>query len=218
VPGRRPSPRSVRAAVAAVVSLGALCISVEAAAASPGGELAYDGRTTSYTLTTTATSVIAGSSVAYDGTPVIAEFYAAQIGFNSEDAVTVALYEGSTDVATLCVIQAPTAASVPLTAPLDCKQRFTPSAGSHTYAVRLSDSNGTGASVFASTGTGGNLSPMFLRVSAADVVPDDDSSSAGVADSANLTWWGVWALVGLALVSLLAPMWHRAFGFEAKGV
>jgi len=32
----------------------------------------------------------------------------------------------------------------------------------------------------------------------------------------DLTWWGVWALVGLAFVSLLATTWYRAWNIEGK--
>lgn len=32
----------------------------------------------------------------------------------------------------------------------------------------------------------------------------------------QLLWWGVWALVGLTLVLLIAPLFFRAWSFEAK--
>jgi hypothetical protein len=32
----------------------------------------------------------------------------------------------------------------------------------------------------------------------------------------DLMWWGVWALVGLALVSLIAAPWYRAWNYEGK--
>jgi hypothetical protein len=32
----------------------------------------------------------------------------------------------------------------------------------------------------------------------------------------DLMWWGVWALVGLAFVSIIAAPWWRAWNFEGK--
>jgi hypothetical protein len=32
----------------------------------------------------------------------------------------------------------------------------------------------------------------------------------------DLMWWGVWALVGLAFVSIIAAPWYRAWGIEGK--
>jgi hypothetical protein len=32
----------------------------------------------------------------------------------------------------------------------------------------------------------------------------------------DLTWWGVWALVGLGFVSLIAAAWFRAWNIEGK--
>jgi hypothetical protein len=34
--------------------------------------------------------------------------------------------------------------------------------------------------------------------------------------SFNLIWWGVWALVGLAFVSIIAAPWYRAWNIEGK--
>lgn len=45
------------------------------------------------------------------------------------------------------------------------------------------------------------------------------AQNAGAADSAHrsdLAWWGVWALVGLAFVGLIAGPWWRAFNYEGK--
>jgi hypothetical protein len=32
----------------------------------------------------------------------------------------------------------------------------------------------------------------------------------------DLMWWGVWALVGLAFISIIAVPWYRAWGIEGK--
>lgn len=43
--------------------------------------------------------------------------------------------------------------------------------------------------------------------------------SADDAHRLDLAWWGMWALVGLVLVLLIAPRWFRAFSLEdGKGV
>lgn len=43
-------------------------------------------------------------------------------------------------------------------------------------------------------------------------------SAGDASSSGSLSWWGTWAIVGLLIALLIAPMWHRAFGFEDKGV
>jgi len=35
-------------------------------------------------------------------------------------------------------------------------------------------------------------------------------------DALNLVWYGVWALVGLMFILILAPVWFRAWGIEGK--
>jgi hypothetical protein len=35
-------------------------------------------------------------------------------------------------------------------------------------------------------------------------------------DALNLTWWGIWALVGLMLVLLIADRWFKAWSYEGK--
>lgn len=39
------------------------------------------------------------------------------------------------------------------------------------------------------------------------------SSSPDVLDRLDLMWWGVWAVAGLLLVLVIAPLWSRAWGF-----
>jgi hypothetical protein len=54
------------------------------------------------------------------------------------------------------------------------------------------------------------LSAIDAAMSAqADALPDN-------AHRSDLAWWGVWALVGLAFVSLIAAPWWRAFNYEGK--
>lgn len=42
------------------------------------------------------------------------------------------------------------------------------------------------------------------------------SFDSAASDKLNLMWWGQWALVGLALVLIIAPQWYRAWGIERK--
>jgi hypothetical protein len=57
----------------------------------------------------------------------------------------------------------------------------------------------------------------------ADVVASGGSPVSGTvalspddAHRLDLTWWAVWAYVGIALFALLMPLWVSAFGLEGK--
>jgi hypothetical protein len=58
----------------------------------------------------------------------------------------------------------------------------------------------------------------------ADVLASSSSSSSSGtvalspddAHRLDLTWWGCWAAVGVALLAILSPLWVSAFGLERK--
>jgi len=36
-------------------------------------------------------------------------------------------------------------------------------------------------------------------------------------DRLDLTWWGIWALVGFGLLAIIAPAWRRVFTWGSSG-
>ena len=122
----------------------------------PGYEIAYNQITTSFTCTNAYTQAIAGTTVTYDGTPVIVEFFASQITANTN--VNVALYDASSEV---CVL---TAFAITGSGGESGRLRFSPSAGSHTYNA-YAKYIGTSGSIVAGSGSGGdNYVPAYLRI------------------------------------------------------
>ena len=122
-------------------------------------EIGYDQITASVSVTSTTeatgTTVISAAAHTFDGSAVIAEFFA-PVGIATGvagKALTVSLFEGATQIARLCQIINVTSAAVAV--PLIGRLRFTPSAGSHTYTVTAADSGGGGSISCGAGGTGG---------------------------------------------------------------
>ena len=133
---------------------------------SVGSEIGYDQITASVSVTSTAeatgTTVITAAAHTFDGKAVIAEFFA-PVGLATGaagKALTVSLFEGSTQIGRLCQIINITANAVAV--PMIGKLRFTPSAGSHTYTVTAADSGGGGTISCGSGGTGA-YPPAYIR-------------------------------------------------------
>ena len=132
-----------------------------------GQELDYKEVTSSQTSTATtaatATAQITGNAVTYDGsTPVIIEFFAPNESGSSNPHTNVyELYDGSTDLGQIAVAAGPLTSTA-----IRGTRRLTPSAGSHTYSIRLWVGGGTGTT---SAGVGGanTLFPMTLRITRA---------------------------------------------------
>ena len=134
----------------------------------PGSEIGYDQITATVNIagTTSAapTAVIPGSAYKFDGSPVMVEFYSPEVASPSTAAAStrVGLYEGSTLIALLGFVVAPTAAQVGMS--MVGRMRFTPAAGLHTYSLKawVTVLSGTPA-VVAGTGSGGANGPAYLR-------------------------------------------------------
>lgn len=134
----------------------------------PGFEIGYDQITAPVSVTGTtsgtATSIIAGSAYTFDGSPVIAEFYAPWVKTPSlavGNFTIVSLFEGAT---ALAVSQHITPAAASAYSPGTLKFRFTPSAGAHTYSIKSFVTNTTGTpQIGAGTGAAGADAPAFLR-------------------------------------------------------
>lgn len=132
----------------------------------PGTEIGYDQITGNVTVSSTTeasgTSVIAGSSHTFDGSPVIATFYCAgvDVAGSSGAEVVVNLFESSTQIGRLGLFQSAGAGGLITGATLT--YRFTPSAGAHTYSVTAYEFGGAGVILAGSGGAGGYL-PTYLR-------------------------------------------------------
>jgi len=125
-------------------------------------ELGYSQITSNLSVTGTSTAqtqVIAPLTVVCDGSPILVEFFSANIVSPSSQYLTISLWEDGVEKtrywATSGISQQQSSAP---------KYRLTPSAGTHTYAVRAFTTSGTGT-VAAGTGSTTETAPAFLRVS-----------------------------------------------------
>lgn len=41
-------------------------------------------------------------------------------------------------------------------------------------------------------------------------------NEADVGDAITLAWWGIWGLLGMSFVVILAPRWFKAWGMDKK--
>lgn len=133
-----------------------------------GREIGYDQITATVNITGTtsgtATTIIAAAAHTFDGTPVLLEFSCPQIITPSVagNSVGIGLYEGGSLVSLLATVLTPAAAN--MRAPVCARQRFTPSAGSHTYTIAAFVTSTTGTpQAVAGTGIGAGQAPTFLR-------------------------------------------------------
>lgn len=138
-------------------------------AEAPGLEIGYSQITATVNITgtasTAATTIITSSALAFDGQPVIVEFFSPVVTTPSVAAgnvTNIGLYESGTLLAQIAQINttaASTAGHVVRTA-----FRFTPAAGNHTYTIMAWATSTTGAPrVFAGSGSAGAMVPAFIR-------------------------------------------------------
>lgn len=125
-------------------------------------ELGYSQITSDLSVTGTSTAqtqVISPLTVVCDGSPILVEFFSANIVSPSGQYLNISLWEDGVEKtrywATSGLSQQQSSAP---------KYRLTPSAGTHTYAVRAFTTSGTGT-VAAGTGSTTGTVPAFLRVS-----------------------------------------------------
>lgn len=139
------------------------------AAGSPGAELDYVEFTADSTITATtegtASTVVTGSAVTYDGVEkIMLEFFCEAVRPDPAVAgqtVTLLFTDGGTALGQ-AQIQVPVTGSN-LKVQAVVKRRLTPSAASHTYDVRAFVSSGTGL-IKAGAGGAGLFLPGFLRI------------------------------------------------------
>jgi hypothetical protein len=136
-------------------------------AVTPGAELAYAQITVPVPITNTSAAganlVVDGGTQAYDGGPVIIEFYSANVLTPSAGALHIALWDGATPGTDLGLLAT---SAGQISAPVHVRQRITPSAGNHNYRIAAWGSV-SGGSVSAGTGAAGAQTPAFLRISRA---------------------------------------------------
>lgn len=140
----------------------------------PGWEFDYaelTSATTSITATSaaTATTVLSGNSVSYDGsTVVLIEFFAYAVAIDSDASVQFNLFDGSTDLGRLASYQAVASGATTgtIVTAVAVARRLTPSNASHTYIIKAWRSAGT-CSVFAGAGGTDTPLPAFIRITKA---------------------------------------------------
>ncbi len=135
----------------------------------PGFEIGYSQITASVnvasTTEATGTTIISPGALTFDGTPVLAHFYAPAIenGTAAAATVTVNLFEGATQIARLVVLGLASGTLQELVS-VNGFLRFTPTAASHTYTVTAFANNTTGTPQVVAGLTGTNAyAPAFIR-------------------------------------------------------
>jgi hypothetical protein len=113
------------------------------------------------TTEATATTIITGNAVTYDGSIVMVEFYAPQVWFTDITGRLV-LYQDGSSIGFIANCSAATGTSV-LQA-VHATRRLTPTAGSHTYSIRGFKSGGGTFTVTGDAGGAGLFVPAFLRI------------------------------------------------------
>lgn len=137
----------------------------------PGHEFDYAEITSpaspNATSEATATTIITGASVTYDGsTVVLVEFSAPYITPPSGALhnLVIVLYDGSSSIGQLGIVTAnPTNAS---RFPVRMARRMTPSGAAHTYSIRAYVDSGTGT-IHAGAGGAAAYFPAFMRITKA---------------------------------------------------
>jgi hypothetical protein len=171
ISGAHLSAASVPIASLADPTTGKVIGSASNAAASvypPGFEIGYDQITASVNITgtgsTTPNTIITSSSYTFDGSPVILSFYSSQVALPtvSGDQVTIALWEGATDLGILATMR--TESATQEYKPVFIQYRFTPTVGAHVYLVRAWATATTGTpSIGAGAGGVNTNVPAFTR-------------------------------------------------------
>lgn len=140
----------------------------------PGHEFDYVQGTSNVTVSGTAetsagsTLVLTGNSFTADGEAVILEYFcpAAASGDTAGHDIRVAVFESTTFLGRLSIVQAAATSGSADVRSLHGFYRFTPSAGSHTYLIRASRTSSDGT-LFAGAGGATNYVPMFMRITKA---------------------------------------------------
>ena len=140
------------------------------AAGGPGTAWDYAQITSNVTVSAaseaTATTVVSGSTITYDGTAVIVEFFAPAVYPAPNDLVSFWLYLDGSSIAHLGLLSATPTTGNGMIIPVTLRYMYTPTAGGHTFSIRASRS-ATNATIYAGAGGQGVYVPAFLRVTKA---------------------------------------------------
>ena len=132
----------------------------------PGYEFGYDQITANVTVTSSnpaaADTIISCAAHTFDGSPVLAEFWTPGIQPPLSSDLTIALYEGGTQLTWLFQAQG-AAGAIPTVFPGGGQYKFTPTAGSHTYTVGGFWAGSGNGRINAGAGGSGNSPPAFIR-------------------------------------------------------
>lgn len=136
-------------------------------AAAAVSDLDYAQITTAATSTATsaatAATVITSNSVTYDGTAVWLEVFCPFVTASTASTnVVFDVWDGGTDLGQIG--QGLTGAAGGSGFPFSAKRRYTPSAGAHTFTVRIWLGASATATFNAGAGTIGTFAPAYLRV------------------------------------------------------
>jgi hypothetical protein len=134
----------------------------------PGKEIGYDqitaGMNVTGTTANTGDTLIAGTQYAFDGLPVVCELFIPEVVTpnNAGAWISFDLWEGATLIAALGTALTPAGANMRV--PVAAQFRFTPTAGNHTYTIKMWAANTVGTpQVVAGNGTGGADVPAYVR-------------------------------------------------------
>jgi hypothetical protein len=134
----------------------------------PGYEFGYDQITSGVNITGTSagspTTIITCAAHWFDGQPVMCEFFTvgAIADATTGDFLGVALWEGSTDLATIVFQRRAQTVTTDYQA-ISANYRFTPTAGMHTYLIRAYVSANNNASISAGAAGVNTAAPAYVR-------------------------------------------------------
>lgn len=131
----------------------------------PGYELAYDQFTSAVSITATtegtADIVKTATSVTFDGSPVIIEFFSPGVIPNTGFNLSIIIRDDTAGTIVGRISSSSSGSS--LAVPVLARRRLTPAAGARVYSVRAFTVGGTG-SVGAGAGGSGADVPGFIRI------------------------------------------------------
>lgn len=135
----------------------------------PGYEIGYTQITSTVPITGTTsgspTSLLAPGALTFDGAPVVVEVFAPYVSLPTVllGVVDIGLYESGSLVSIMGEIRS-NQTSTSDEVSICLRQRFTPSAGSHTYVIQGWTSTTTGSPSFAGgAGSSGGYAPAYVR-------------------------------------------------------
>lgn len=133
----------------------------------PASRIAHDevasNQTSTTTTAATATQIIAGSAIAYDGSVILIEFFCPEVYHSvASTAVFFELYDAASGLGLIAAARSISTANGDMVYGF---RRLTPSVATHTYNIRMwVAAAGTATAVAGGGGAAGTAVPMFLRI------------------------------------------------------